>query len=133
MLQCFILFIADIASVWRQYNDFRHQSGPLRCIPDQRPHGGKFCRTNVPVLSSAGQYENQAPTSDLQETIARAEAVSPTLQQLQPLLDSYVEDWSTSNGEIPGDHFSWVLRDAVQDSGFPRMPSVHRPLRQRSL
>lgn len=51
------------------------------------------------------------------ETIARAEAVSPTLQQLQPLLDSYVEDWSTSNGEIPGDHFSWVLRDAVQDSG----------------
>ena len=52
------------------------------------------------------------------ETIARAEAVSPTLQQLQPLLDSYVEDWSTSNGEIPGDHFSWVLRDAVQDSGY---------------
>ena len=51
------------------------------------------------------------------DTIARAEAVSPTLQQLQPLLDSYVEDWSTSNGEIPGDHFSWVLRDAVQDSG----------------
>lgn len=52
------------------------------------------------------------------ETIAKAEAVSPTLQQLQPLLDSYVEDWSTSNGEIPGDHFSWVLRDAVQDSGY---------------
>ena len=52
------------------------------------------------------------------ETIARAEAVSPTLQQLQPLLDSYAEDWSTSNGEIPGDHFSWVLRDAVQDSGY---------------
>ena len=52
------------------------------------------------------------------DTIARAEAVSPTLQQIQPLLDTYVEDWSTSNGEIPGDHFSWVLRDAVQDSGY---------------
>ena len=51
-------------------------------------------------------------------TIARAEAASPTLQQIQPLLDTYVEDWSTSNGEIPGDHFSWVLRDAVQDSGY---------------
>ncbi len=52
------------------------------------------------------------------DTIARAEAASPTLQQIQPLLDTYVEDWSTSNGEIPGDHFSWVLRDAVQDSGY---------------
>ena len=52
------------------------------------------------------------------DTITAAEAVSPTLQQIQPLLDSYVEDWSTDNGEIPGDHFSWVLRDAVQDSGY---------------
>lgn len=52
------------------------------------------------------------------DTIARAEAASPTLQQIQPLLDTYVEDWSTNNGEIPGDHFSWVLRDAVQDSGY---------------
>ncbi len=53
-----------------------------------------------------------------QDTITTAEAASPTLQQIQPLLDSYVEDWSTDNGEIPGDHFSWVLRDAVQDSGY---------------
>ena len=52
------------------------------------------------------------------DTIARAEAASPTLQQIQPLLDTYVEDWSNSNVEIPGDHFSWVLRDAVQDSGY---------------
>lgn len=52
------------------------------------------------------------------DTIAKAENVSPTLQQLCPLLDTYVEDWSTANGEIPGDHFSWVLRDAVQDSGY---------------
>ncbi len=52
------------------------------------------------------------------DTITTAEAASPTLQQIQPLLDSYVEDWSTDNGEIPGDHFSWVLRDAVQDSGY---------------
>ena len=52
------------------------------------------------------------------DTITAAEAASPTLQQIQPLLDSYVEDWSTDNGEIPGDHFSWVLRDAVQDSGY---------------
>ena len=52
------------------------------------------------------------------DTITAAEAASPTLQQIQPLLDSYVEDWSADNGEIPGDHFSWVLRDAVQDSGY---------------
>lgn len=52
------------------------------------------------------------------DTIAKAENVSPTLQQLCPLLDTYVEDWATANGEIPGDHFSWVLRDAVQDSGY---------------
>ena len=52
------------------------------------------------------------------DTIAKAENVSPTLQQLYPLLDTYVEDWATANGEIPGDHFSWVLRDAVQDSGY---------------
>lgn len=52
------------------------------------------------------------------DTIAAAEAASPTLQQIRPLLDTYVENWSTSNGEIPGDHFSWVLRDAVQDSGY---------------
>ena len=52
------------------------------------------------------------------DTIARAEAASPTLQQIQTLLDTYVEDWSNSNVEIPGDHFSWVLRDAVQDSGY---------------
>lgn len=64
---------------------------------------------------------NTDVTSDVwisRDTIARAEAASPTLQQIQPLLDSYVEDWSTSNGEIPGDHFSWVLRNAVQDSGY---------------
>lgn len=52
------------------------------------------------------------------DTIAKAENVSPTLQQLCPLLDTYVEDWATANGEIPGDHFSWVLRDAIQDSGY---------------
>ena len=29
------------------------------------------------------------------DTIVRAEAASPTLQQIQPLLDSYTEDWAT--------------------------------------
>ena len=64
---------------------------------------------------------NTEVTSDVwisRDTIARAEISSPTLQQLRPLLDTYVEDWSTADGEIPGDHFSWVLRDAAQDSGY---------------
>lgn len=69
-------------------------------------------------------YRLESPTevsSDIwisRVTIAQAEAASPTLRKLQPLLDNYVEDWSSMDGEIPGDHFSWVLRGAVQDSGY---------------
>ena len=37
----------------------------LRCFPEQRPHGGKFCRADVPVVSSGQQYENQSRHLDL--------------------------------------------------------------------
>lgn len=73
------------------------------------------------LLSLFYRLDSNTDVNDIwisRDTITAAEAVSPTLQQIQPLLDSYVEDWSTDNGEIPGDHFSWVLRDAVQDSGY---------------
>lgn len=61
------------------------------------------------------------------DTIVRAEAASPTLQQIQPLLDSYTEDWATRDGEIPGDHFAGYCGMRYRTQELPRMPSVHRP------
>ena len=118
LLQCFILLLPILLLF----------GGNITISAINQVHYGVFLtndRTegNFAELMSLFYHlqDNTEAGSDIwisRETIARAEAVSPTLQQLQPLLDSYVEDWSTSNGEIPGDHFSWVLRDAVQDSGY---------------
>lgn len=118
MLQCFILLLPILLLF----------GGNITISAINQVHYGVFLtndRTegNFAELMSLFYHlqGNTEADSDIwisRETIARAEAVSPTLQQLQPLLDSYAEDWSTSNGEIPGDHFSWVLRDAVQDSGY---------------
>ena len=79
---------------------------------------GNFAELMSLLYHLDSNTENSTDIWISRDTIRQAEDASPTLQQIRPLLDSYVEDWSTRDGEIPGDHFSWVLRDAVQDSGF---------------
>lgn len=79
---------------------------------------GNFAELMSLLYHLDSNTENSTDIWISRDTIRQAEDASPTLQQIRPLLDSYVEDWATRDGEIPGDHFSWVLRDAVQDSGI---------------
>lgn len=79
---------------------------------------GNFAELMSLLYHLDSNTENSPDVWISRDTIRQAEDASPTLQQIRPLLDSYVEDWATRDGEIPGDHFSWVLRDAVQDSGI---------------
>ena len=51
------------------------------------------------------------------DTIVRAEAASPLCSRFSHYW-TVIPKTGPQDGEIPGDHFSWVLRDAVQDSGI---------------
>lgn len=72
------------------------------------------------MMSLLYRIEGEESSEDVwitKDVIYQAEAASPTLQQVKPVLDSYIDGWA-SGDEIKGDHYSWVIRGAVEEAGF---------------
>ena len=72
------------------------------------------------MMSLLYRIEGEESTEDIwitKDVIYQAEEVSPTLQQVKPVLDRYIDDWAGGE-EIKGDHYSWVIRGAVETAGF---------------
>ncbi len=91
---------------WQQYKVF---------VTNDRT-GGSYGE----MMSLLYKIDGEGITDDIwisKDVIYRAEEASATLGQVKPELDEFMEAWAGGE-EIKGDHYSWVIRGAVQNAGY---------------
>ncbi len=72
------------------------------------------------MMSLLYKIDGEGITNDIwisKDVIYQAEEASATLGMVKTELDDFMERWAGGE-EIKGDHYSWVIRGAVQDAGY---------------